>query len=660
MDLMEDEKMNQFCVSEPVALKNVTIRDEFWGKYRRLVREQAIPYQWNALNDLIPGAEPSHAIENFRIAAGLSEGEFYGRVWQDSDVAKWLETVAYSLATHPDGELEARADELIELIGKAQQPDGYLNTYYTITGLDKRWTNEREKHELYCAGHMIEAAVAYYDATGKRRLLEIVCAFADHIDSVYGPEEGKKRGYPGHQEIELALVRLYRATGNEKYLKLSKYFIDERGKKPFYFDLEAEERGEGGDKGVFGEYSYPYRQSHLPVREQKTAVGHAVRAVYMYTGMADVAAETGDDSLADACRTLWEDVTRKQMYVTGGLGSQGYGEDFTFDYDLPNDTCYTETCAAVGLAFWARSMQRLGMDGNYGDILEQALYNGILSGMSLDGRKYFYVNPLEVWPASCKVRHDKQDVATTRQSWFNCACCPPNLARLIASLGEYVYSTRESTVYTHLYLKNRADIRLGGNRIAVSQETNYPWDGQVKITVETEAEKEFTMALRIPAWCAQAEVKVDGETVGLSGKIVRGYLKLTRIWKNGSSIELQLPMPVRRVQAHPELRANAGKVAIMRGPVVYCLEEADNSDKLADLVLEEDPGFTAEYDKKLLDGVVLLKGNAFRRDAAKYDGELYRELEFQKIPVRFTAVPYYAWNNRGEGEMTVWVRQSGI
>jgi len=652
--------MTGFSFAEPVALKKVTVKDEFWGRYMELVRNEAIPYQWDALNDRIPGAEPSHSIENFRIAAGLSKGEFYGRVWQDSDVYKWLETVAYSLTTHPDAELEQRADEVIDLIGRAQLPDRYLNTYFTLTGIEKRWTNEREKHELYCAGHLIEAACAYFKATGKKNLLNIACAFADHIDQVYGPEEGKKRGYPGHQEIELALVRLYRTTGKDRYLKLSKYFLDERGKQPFYFDLEAQERGEPGNKGFFGEYSDRYRQSHLPVREQKVAVGHAVRAVYMYTGMADVASESGDESLAQACSVLWDNVTKRQMYITGGLGSQGYGEDFTFDYDLPNDTCYNETCASVGLAFWARSMQRLDMSAEYADTLEQVLFNGALSGMSLDGKKYFYVNPLEVWPQSCHNRYDKRDVATVRQSWFNCACCPPNLARLIASLGGYVYSKRENTLYTHLYLENSAEAELKSGTVKISQHTNYPWDGRVKITVDAHAGSEFTLALRIPGWCAGAAVSVNGEPVEIAGLIEKGYLMLNRRWTTGSVIELDMPMPVRRVQSHPELRENAGKVAIMRGPVVYCLEEIDNSGRLAELALAEDPAFTVRYEEELLNGVVVIEGKAYRTAGGRWNGELYGDLDFAKDPVTIRAIPYYAWNNRGEGEMIVWIRQLGL
>lgn len=643
--------------SEPVVLKNVNVNDEFWGRYMKLIREISIPYQWEVINDRVPDVPPSHAIENFRIAAGLSEGDFYGYVFQDSDVAKWIEAVAYSLSTHPDEELERTVDEVINLIGKTQQPDGYLNTYFIIKGLDKRWTNERDMHELYCAGHMIEAAVAYYNATGKRKLLDIMCANADHIDNVYGPEKSKKRGYPGHQGIELALVKLYKVTGNEKYLKLSKFFIDERGQQPNYFEIEAKERGAEHNKGHFGDYSDQYRQSHLPVREQKVAVGHAVRAVYMYAGMADVAVEANDESLVEASKTLWNNVTNRQMYITGGIGSQGYGEDFTFDYDLPNDSCYTETCAAVGLIFWGRSMQKIEMDGNYADVIEQALYNGVISGMSLDGNKYFYVNPLEVWPESCKKRHDKASIATTRQGWFSCACCPPNIARLIASLGGYIYSVDESSIFTHLYIGNNSEIEVNGEKVAISLESNYPWHESVKIKVDPMNDIEFTMAVRIPAWCKDASVKVNGEKVDLPNVTDKGYAKLTRLWSKGNIIEIELPMKVRRVQANPELRENAGRVAIQRGPLVYCLEEIDNSGILSDIALAENPEFTTEYNSQVLGGVVVIKGKALRSEDENWKGELYRDLDFMKTPVEIKAVPYYAWSNRSEGEMSVWIRQ---
>src|SRR5690625_1118398 len=377
--------------------KRVEVHDAFWRTYMKLVRDQVIPYQWEALNDRIPNASPSHAIENLKIAAGEASGDFHGMVFQDSDVAKWLEAVAYSLETDPDDQLEQTADEVIDLLGRAQQADGYLNTYFTIKEPENRWGSLMHNHELYCAGHFIEAAVAYYNTNGKRKFLDIMCRYADYIDTVFGEDDSKLSGYTGHQEIELALVRLYRVTNNDKYLKLSQYFIDARGNKPHYFDEEREKNA----PGVFEEmvqhfdHFFEYNQSHKPVREQDKAVGHAVRAVYMYTAMADLAAETGDHVLAEATKTLWGNATQCQMYVTGGLGSSVHGEAFSFDYDLPNDLCYTETCASVGLVFWARRMLDLEANGAYADVLERALYNGTISGMDLDGQKFFYVNPLE-------------------------------------------------------------------------------------------------------------------------------------------------------------------------------------------------------------------------------------------------------------------------
>jgi len=382
---------------KPLQPSQVRIEDPLWSRVEHLVREVVIPYQYEALHDRIPNVEPSYAIRNFRIAAGLEEGEFGGMVFQDSDVAKWLEAVGYSLMAHPDPELEWRADEVIDLVAMAQHPDGYLNTYFTVKEPGKRWTNLLDCHELYCAGHMIEAAVAYYLATGKRKLLEVVCKFVDHIDTVFGDGEGKLPGYDGHQEIELALVKLYGVTGDEKHLRLAKYFIDKRGTEPHFFLQEWERRGGISHWGkVKRPVNLEYHQAHKPVRDQDVAVGHAVRAVYMYTAMADLARLTRDESLLAACDKLWNNIVTRQMYITGGIGSTHHGEAFTFDYDLPNDTVYAETCASIGLIFFASRMLQLRARGEYADVMERALYNTVLAGMAQDGRHYFYVNPLEV------------------------------------------------------------------------------------------------------------------------------------------------------------------------------------------------------------------------------------------------------------------------
>ncbi|MBB5325430.1 hypothetical protein HNQ34_002531 [Anoxybacillus tepidamans] len=633
---------------------NVKINDQFWKRYMDVVRNEVIPYQWEALNDRVPDAEPSHAIENFRIAAGESDGEFYGMVFQDSDVAKWLEAVAYLLETNRDPELERIADEVIELLGRAQQSDGYLNTYYTVKEPGKRWTNLRDNHELYCAGHLIEAAVAYFKATGKRRFLDIMCKYADYIDTVFGKGEHQIPGYDGHQEIELALLKLYEVTGNEKYLKLSQYFIDERGKQPHYFDTEKKARGE--TQPFWFNNDYRYHQAHVPIREQKQAVGHAVRALYMYTAMADLAAKTGDESLKEVCQTLWENVTKRQMYITGGVGSSVFGESFTFDFDLPNDTVYAETCASIALVFWARRMLELEMDGKYADVMERALYNGTISGMDLDGKKFFYVNPLEVWPKACE-RHDKRHVKPVRQKWFSCACCPPNLARLIASIGHYIYSQKPNTLFVHLYVGSEIHTEIDGRMVEVSQTTNYPWDGAVQLTISPESDCEFTLGLRVPGWCRRVELKINGEKVDMVPLVEKGYAYIKRIWRKGDQVELFFPMPIERIKAHPQVRANVGKVALQRGPIVYCLEEIDNGSNLPNIFLPRDVELQAYFDPELLGGVVVITGSAERVDESAWDGELYKPVEAPTYAVTFKAIPYYAWCNRESGEMIVWMNE---
>lgn len=638
------------------------IKDNFWSKYDALVRDVVIPYQRDALNDRVADADPSAAIRNFRIAAGEEEGEFYGMVFQDSDVAKWLEAVAYSLENHPDPELEKEADEVIDLIGRAQQPDGYLNTFYIINGLENRWTNLHECHELYCAGHMIEAAVAYYEATGKRKFLDIVCKFADHIDSVFGPEDGKLKGYPGHQEIELALVKLFRVTKDKKYLNLAKFFLDERGKDPYYFDIEWEKRGKTshwtGGKGAAPSKSKEYNQAHLPVREQTEAVGHAVRAVYMYTAMADVAMETGDEELLEACRRLWNNIVYKRMYITGAIGSQVHGEAFSFDYDLPNDTVYAETCAAIGLVFFASRMLEAEPKGQYADVMERALYNGVISGMSLDGKSFFYVNPLEVNPEACEKNGNFRHVKPVRQKWFGCACCPPNVARLLASLGHYIYGIKDNTVYTHLYIGSNTEADIDGTKVNISQETNYPWDGKVSITINLDGAKEFGLGLRIPGWCNEAKLSVNGQELDLASVTVDGYAIIKRKWQNGDRVELDLPMEPVRVRSNPLVRANIGKVAIQNGPIVYCLEEVDNGPNLHTVVLPKDSELEVSFREDLLGGVNIITAQGEKAKVETWGLELYKaNASFEYQPAKLTFVPYYAWVNRQPGEMTVWIRE---
>ena len=491
-------------------LDKIQITDDFWKGYMELVRTHVIPYQWEALNDRIDGAEPSRCIQNFRRAAGLEEGGFEGMVFQDSDVYKWLEAVAYSLTWHPDEALEKTADEAIDLIARAQQPDGYLDTYYILNGLDQRFTNLTDNHEMYCMGHMVEAAVAYYHATGKRKLLDVAAAFVNCAYENLGREPGKKRGYPGHEVAELALVALYGITKDKRHLELAKYFIDERGQQPLYF---AQEKKESGAEFFWKDsyFKYQYYQAGLPVIEQDKAEGHAVRAVYLYSGMAEVASATEDQELFEACERLWNNIVEKQMYVTGAIGATAYGESFTFDYDLPNDTVYAETCAAIGLIFFARRMFEITKDSRYADVMERALYNGVISGMSLDGTKFFYVNPLEVVPEASQKDFNKMHVKVERQKWFGCACCPPNVARLLASIGGYAYEVSEDSIYMNLFLGGDMEAVLNGKENRFHVETHYPWDGEVTVQVENAQDSEFLLALRIPGWCRDWSLQVNGQ-----------------------------------------------------------------------------------------------------------------------------------------------------
>jgi uncharacterized protein len=645
--------------TKTLNLANVKIQDSFWSDYTDLVKNVVVPYQWDALNDRIADAEPSHAIKNFKIAAGEEQGEFHGMVFQDSDVAKWLEAVGYLLAVQRDPELEKIADGVIDIIAKAQYEDGYLNTYYTLKEPGQRWTNLCECHELYCAGHMIEGAIAYYNATGKRKILDVVIRFADHIDNVFGKDPGKLRGYDGHQEIELALMKLYEVTSNEKYLLLSEFFLEERGKQPHFYDEEAANRGNTHHwDSTFMIKDKAYSQAHKPIHEQEKAVGHAVRFVYMCTGMAHLAAKTGDRKLYESCKRLWNNMVSKQMYITGGIGSQSHGEAFTIDYDLPNDTVYAETCASIGLIFFAQRMLLLEPNSKYADVMERALYNTVLGGMSRDGKSFFYVNPLEVYPQACGTNQIYHHVKPVRQRWFGCACCPPNVARLIASLGQYVYTVRENTVYTQLYVGGQAELELNGSRIILKQESNYPWSGDIKFTIQTDQETEFTLALRIPDWSDQTKISINGVSKQLDGIIVDGYAMLQGVWKTGDQVELILSMPVSRMKGHPLVRQTAGKVALQRGPLVYCLEEADNGSNLHHLVLPTDAQLEIAEDSSLIEGMKVITGEARKQKTENWGESLYKrdaKTETDVASVKF--IPYFAWANRGLGEMRVWVNE---
>lgn len=630
-------------------VRDVRIEAGLLSDVARKVMDIVIPYQWEILNDRVEGAAPSRCVRNFKIAAGEAEGEFEGYVFQDSDLAKWLEAAAYSLMLRPDEQLERTCDDLIALIGRAQQPDGYLNTYYTVKEPGKRWTNLRDCHELYCAGHMMEAACAYYEATGKRELLDIMTRMARHIDSVIGPEEGKLHGYPGHEEIELALVRMYHATGDELMMKLARYFIDERGKLPNFF-VEEKARREGKDHFNLDEYGPAYAQAHLPVREQTAPEGHAVRAMYLATGMADVARETGDETLVAACRRIFDSTVNRRMYITGGVGSSHVGEAFTYDYDLPNDTVYAETCASIALCFFARAMMQLEPDGRYADALERALYNTCLAGMSLDGHNFFYVNPLEVDPEASKKDARKHHVLPVRPKWFGCACCPPNLARLTTSLAKYMYTLGEDEIYVNLYMQNQAQLKLGDARVSMECLTDYPASGEIALHPGA---GEYTLCLRIPGWAKEYALTLNGAALDL--KPERGYVRISRAFSDGDEIKLSLPMHARRVYANTRVRADLGKVAVMRGPMVYCLEQVDNGPVVEALCLPRDSALTETVRPDKLGGIVEITAPGKRMVSA--DDALYSDQAPALEDATLTFIPYYAWANRGENEMTVYVRE---
>ena len=623
-----------------IPLKDIQIQDRFWKERLDLVRKEIIPYQWEAMNDRVPNAEPSHCIENYRIAAGQAQGSFYGEVFQDSDLAKWLEAVAYVLSFQPDPKLEKLADEAIELVCAAQQPDGYLNTFFTIKEPDQRWRNLREGHELYCAGHMMEAAVAYFEATGKRRLLDAMMRLADLIYNTFGPEEGKIHAYPGHEEVELALFRMYRATGVRRYLEVSAYFINCRGTGENYFRNENDRPGYLPIWGSMDTNSdMSYYQAHQPVREQKQAAGHAVRAMYLYSAMADLAGELKDEGLLNACKTLWNDVTERQMYVTGGVGASGILERFTTDYDLSNEMAYAESCASIGLMLFGLRMNRVTRQAQYFDPVERALYNTVLASVALDGKSFFYVNPLEVWPKACMPYTSKEHVKPVRQPWFSCACCPPNVARTFASLGQYIWAQDSQRVYLNLFISSTVKAKNGA---ILKLETEFPMGNVLKIT----SDQVLELAVRIPGYGKNFRANV-------SYRKENGYGVFEL--EAGKELEIQFDAPACFIRANPEVRACSGKVCIQRGPVVYCLEEIDNGSNLSALSVDTavSPG---ERESDIPGGLMITASGKRRR--AWTDDKLYGEFPSQYEETVLQAVPYAFWGNREKGEMTVWIRES--
>ena len=593
----EDIKEQPLKMIEQIDFSHVKINDNFWSPRLSKHVSATLPVCIDQIEN------QTGRIRNFENAA-KGEGEHSGIFFDDSDVYKALEGMAYSLINNPDPELEKKADEWIDKFAAAQQPDGYINTFYTLTGLDKRWTN-MDKHEMYCAGHMIEAGVAYYQATGKRKLLDVCIRMTDHMMSQFGP--GKRHWVPGHEEIELALVKLYQTTQEQKYLDFAYWLLEERGHG----------HGTMGDEG---KWDPVYYQDIVPVRRLTDISGHAVRCMYLYCGMADVAALKNDTGYIAAMDRLWDDVVHRNMYITGGVGSSHDNEGFTEDYDLPNLDAYCETCASVGMVLWNQRMNQLTGDSKYIDVLERSLYNGALAGISLGGDRFFYVNPLE-----SKGDHH-------RQEWYGCACCPSQLSRFLPSIGNYIYASSDDALWVNLYIGNTGQIRIGETDILLTQETDYPWDGSVKLTISTSQPLEKEIRLRIPNWCKTYDLSINGKRINVSEK--KGYAVI-KDWKSQDVIALDMDMPVEIVAADPHVKENFGKRAIQRGPLVYCMEEIDNPEYFDQIQLSPSTTFQTAFVSDILNGIKTIKTNGRAQSA--------------------TFIPYYAWDNRKAGKMRVWI-----
>ena len=593
----EDIKEQPLKMIEQIDFSHVKINDNFWSPRLSKHVSATLPVCIDQIEN------QTGRIRNFENAA-KGEGEHSGIFFDDSDVYKALEGMAYSLINNPDPELEKKADEWIDKFAATQQPDGYINTFYTLTGLDKRWTN-MDKHEMYCAGHMIEAGVAYYQATGKRKLLDVCIRMTDHMMSQFGP--GKRHWVPGHEEIELALVKLYQTTQEQKYLDFAYWLLEERGHG----------HGTMGDEG---KWDPVYYQDIVPVRRLTDISGHAVRCMYLYCGMAAVAALKNDTGYIAAIDRLWDDVVHRNMYITGGIGSSRDNEGFTEDYDLPNLDAYCETCASVGMVLWNQRMNQLTGDSKYIDVLERSLYNGALAGISLGGDRFFYVNPLE-----SKGDHH-------RQEWYGCACCPSQLSRFLPSIGNYIYASSDDALWVNLYIGNTGQIRIGETDILLTQETDYPWDGSVKLTISTSQPLEKEIRLRIPNWCKTYDLSINGKRINVSEE--KGYAVI-KDWKSQDVIALDMDMPVEIVAADPHVKENFGKRAIQRGPLVYCMEEIDNPVYFDQIQLSPSTTFQTAFASDILNGIKTIKTNGRAQSA--------------------TFIPYYAWDNRKAGKMRVWI-----
>ena len=615
----------------PVNFAKVTISDNFWTPKINTVATVT-------LGACITYTETKTGrIRNFEKVAAKS-GEHEGIFFDDSDVYKALEAIAYSLKNHPDAAIEKKADEWIDKIAAAQQPDGYINTFYTLTGLKNRWT-DMDKHEDYCAGHLIEAGIAYFNTTGKRKLMDVGIRMVKHIDSTFRLSEN--HWISGHEEIELALVKLYHATNEKQYLDLATWYIDQRG-HGYYHGAERDSK---------------YDQNDLPFEDQKKVEGHAVRAMYLYTGVSDVSAAKNETKYLPALLSIWDNLVGKNMYLTGGIGSSGENEGFSKDYDLPNEHAYCETCASVGMILWNQRMNLMTGESKYIDVLERSLYNGALSGLSLSGDKFFYGNPLS------------STNGYSRSEWFGCACCPSNIARLVASIGNYIYATSEEGIYVNLFIGSTTVVQCGRTKISVAQKGNYPWDGTTTINISPDSIIKKKLFIRIPGWAVNKPVPGDAYTyltpdlssvlITLNGQKIdftlhRGYAVIDREWKKGDEISIQLPMNVERVISNENIQANKGLVALQRGPLVYCLEHADNRGKAMNIIFPDQAQFSASFNPSLLGGIVTISSKVPVIDISGEGESVSTTIK------EITAIPYFSWANRGEGEMQVWVPRKVI
>jgi len=617
-------KSSPFARLTTLPMDAISLTEGFWLRRQEINRQASLPHGYRKL-------EQSGNLVNLRLAAGLTQGSYQGLLFMDSDVYKWLEAVAYEYDKIKGTEMEQQTEQTIDLLAAAQQKDGYLNSYYQVVEPRKRWADLDHGHELYCAGHLIQAAIAHHRMTGKSNLLDVAIRFADHIDNIFGP--GRREGACGHPEIEMALVELYRETQQVRYLDLASFFIDHRGK--------------GRMRGI-GPYGSEYHQDRLPVRKASQVEGHAVRQLYLTCGVTDLYLETGEPALLEALRCLWHDMTAHKMFLTGGYGARFEGESFGDAYELPSDRCYCETCAAIAALMWNWRMLLATGEARFADSLERTLYNGFLSGLSLDGRSYFYVNPLQTRGG------------IGRQEWYRCACCPPNIMRQIASIGHYIASQDAEGVQLHQYIPAKICVKHTNEfPLTIHVQSGYPWDGRVKVIIDEAGPSEWTLSLRVPGWCTAASLQFKGQT--LNDTLMAGtYFNIKRVWQTGDEIELYLPMHPRFTQPNPRIDAVRGCLAIERGPLVYCIEQVDQSSgiNIADVQVDSQETLQEAWREDLIDEIVAVEARGITCDLTSWEDQLYHPLTRESLPqseAKLTAIPYYAWANRGSNAMRVWL-----